>query len=260
MALILFLSRFIAQKRTELGEWVRIVASLVLTSVLVFLVLRQPDFGSALTLIVLWAGMIAVSGIRLKHILVLLALGGALVSVGWFTLADYQRARIDTFLRPESDPQGSGYNVIQSMVAIGSGGIFGKGVGYGSQSQLNFLPEKHTDFLYAVVGEELGLFGAGAVLFAYAFLLFRIYRIAVSAGDNTGFLIGIGALSSFLFQIVVNIGMNLGIVPVTGLPAPFLSYGGSSLLVSFSILGLLLSVARNRRSEHGSSVGFPLVS
>jgi len=262
ITLLLFLSRFIALKRTELGEWVRIVASLLLSSVLVFLVLRQPDFGSALSLLVLWAGMIGVSGIRWKHILALILVGTALAAFGWFTLADYQRERIETFLHPESDPRGSGYNVIQSMVAIGSGGIFGKGVGFGSQSQLNFLPERHTDFIFAVVSEELGAVGAGAILLAYAVVLFRIYRIAVSAEDNTGFLLGIGALSYFLFQILVNIGMNLGVFPVTGLPAPFLSYGGSSLLVSFFILGLLLSVFRHRRSVSGridsrfSSEGF----
>jgi len=247
VALLLFLSRFIAQKRTELGEWVRIVSSLVLSSVLVLLVLRQPDLGSALSLLFLWVGLIAVSGIRARHMIVLVLIGSVLAFGGYFTLEEYQRARIETFFHPESDPQGSGYNVIQSMVAIGSGGIFGKGIGYGSQSQFSFLPEKHTDFIFAAVSEELGLVGAGALLFAYFLLLTRIYRIAVSAGDNTGFLLGIGAFCYFLFQILVNIGMNLGVFPVTGLPAPFLSYGGSSLLSSFGILGLLLSVYRTRR-------------
>ena len=246
VALLLLLARFIAQKRTELGEWVRIVASLVLSSAMVFLVLRQPDLGSALSLLALWVGMTIVSGIRLRHVVALVLIGTALAFTGWVTLADYQRDRIEAFLDPEADPQGSGYNVLQSMVAIGSGGMFGKGIGYGSQSQLNFLPEKHTDFLFAVVTEELGMIGAGLLLFSYGVLLFRIYRIAIRAGDNTGFLLGVGMMTYFLFQILVNIGMNLGVFPVTGLPAPLLSYGGSSLLVTFAMLGLLLSVYRRR--------------
>lgn len=249
IALMIFLARFIAEKRTELGEWVRIVSSLVLSSFLIFLVLRQPDFGSALALTVVWIGMILASGIRPKHVAVLSLLGISLAFSGWFFLEEYQKDRIETFLHPESDPLGSGYNVLQSMVAVGSGGMFGKGLGYGSQSQLNFLPEKHTDFIFAVVAEELGIVGAGAVLLAYGVILFRTYRIAVRARDNVGFLLGIGALSYFLFQILVNIGMNLGVFPVTGLPAPFLSYGGSSLVSSFVVVGILLSVYRRRSAE-----------
>lgn len=253
VALLLFLARFIALKRTELGEWVRIIASLVLSSVMIFLVLRQPDFGSALSLLVLWAGMTVASGIRFRHVVALSLVGMTLAFAGWMTLADYQRDRIEVFFNPEADPLGSGYNVLQSMVAIGSGGVFGKGIGYGSQSQLNFLPEKHTDFLFAVVTEELGMIGAGLLLLSYGALLFRIYRIAARAVDNTGFLIGIGVMSYFLFQITVNIGMNLGVFPVTGLPAPLLSYGGSSLVVSFALLGLLLSVYRRRTNSIRSS-------
>ena len=255
-ALLLFLARFIAEKRSELGEWVRIIASLVLSSLYIFLVLRQPDFGSALTLAALWGGMILLSGIRWKHIAVLALLGVALSFTGWFFLEGYQKDRIEVFLHPETDPRGSGYNVMQAMVAIGSGGVFGKGVGYGSQSQLNFLPEKHTDFIFAVVGEELGLVGVGAVLFAYGMLLFRIYRIALLARDNAGYLLCVGATVYFLFQISVNVGMNLGVFPVAGLPAPFLSYGGSSLLASFVILGLLLSVYRHRKAETLSVSGW----
>lgn len=249
IALMIFLARFIAEKRTELGEWVRIVSSLVLSSVLIFLVLRQPDFGSALSLTAIWGGMILASGIRPKHIVVLSILGLSLAFSGWFFLEDYQKDRIEAFLHPEADPLGSGYNVLQSMVAIGSGGVSGKGLGYGSQSQLNFLPEKHTDFIFAVVAEELGLIGVGAVLFAYGVVLFRTYRIAMLARDNAGFLLGIGALSYFLFQILVNVGMNLGAFPVTGLPAPLLSYGGSSLVSSFAVIGILLSVYRRRDAE-----------
>ncbi|MBP9752128.1 MAG: rod shape-determining protein RodA [Candidatus Moranbacteria bacterium] len=249
IVLIIFLASFIAKKSSELGEWVRIIASFVLASALVFLVLKQPDLGSALVLSSVWAGMILVSGVRVKHVLVLAVLGTAVIVSGWFFLEDYQKGRIEAFIDPESDPRGSGYNVLQSMIAVGSGGFFGKGLGYGSQSQLNFLPEKHTDFLVAVIAEELGLFGLGVVIFAYGLLLYRIGKIAMRARDNTGYLIGIGAFTYFFFQISVNVGMNIGAIPVTGLPAPFLSYGGSSLLASFVVLGLVLSVHRRRRRE-----------
>lgn len=252
IALIIFLASFIAKKRSVLGEWVRILASLILSSVLIFLVLRQPDLGSALVLSGIWAGMIFVSGIRLKHILALCLVGAALAFSGWFFLEEYQRSRIETFMNPELDPRGSGYNVLQSMTAVGSGGIFGKGVGYGSQSQLSFLPEKHTDFIVAVIAEELGILGFAAILFAYGLLIYRIRCIAESARDNTGYLIAIGAFSYFIIQIIVNVGMNIGALPVTGIPAPFLSYGGSSLLASFIIIGLLLGVHHRRQAERRS--------
>lgn len=260
IALIIFLASFIAKKNSELGEWVRIIASLILSALAIFLVLQQPDLGSALVLSGIWLGMILVSGIRFKHVVVLALVGAALAFTGWFFLEDYQRSRIETFLDPELDPQGSGYNVLQSMIAVGSGGVFGKGVGYGSQSQLSFLPERHTDFIVAVIAEELGLIGFGATLFAYGLLLYRIRRIAEHARDNTGYLIGIGAFAYFFIQITVNVGMNMGVLPVTGIPAPFLSYGGSSLLASFVILGLLLGVHRRRKNDdmeqlHGSFPG-----
>ncbi|NTW30526.1 MAG: rod shape-determining protein RodA [Candidatus Moranbacteria bacterium] len=255
IALILFLARFIIEKRSELGEWVRIIASLVLSSFLIFLVLKQPDLGSALTLMAIWGGMILVTGIRVRHMFVLLFMGIAVALTGWFFLEEYQRDRIDIFLHPESDPRGSGYNVLQAMVAVGSGGVTGKGVGYGSQSQLNFLPEKHTDFIFATVTEELGLVGAGTILLAYGVFLFRSWRIAEHARDNAGYLIAVGAQVYFMIQIFINIGMNIGLLPVAGLPAPFLSYGGSSLVASFVIMGLLLNVYRQGHHRHQLSFG-----
>jgi rod shape determining protein RodA len=254
LTLIVFLASFISKKRTELGEWTRLVASLFLTAIMVFLVLRQPDLGSSLVLMFIWLSMILVSGIRWKHFFVLAALGFGLAVVGWSLLADYQKARLETFLDPESDPRGSGYNVLQSMVAVGSGGLSGKGIGHGSQSQLNFLPEKHTDFIFAVLTEELGLVGGGVILFLYGLLLYRIFRIARKASDNVGYLVGAGILALFFVHIFVNLGMNMGFLPVTGLPAPLLSYGGSSLLSFFMALGLLLSVYRFREERPDSLV------
>lgn len=249
LILIIFLASFISKKHSELGEWTRLIASLFLSALLILLVLKQPDLGSSLVLMFIWGSMILVSGIRFKHLAVLSLLGALFLFVGWLLLADYQKARLETFLNPELDPKGSGYNVLQSMVAVGSGGFWGKGIGHGSQSQLNFLPEKHTDFIYAVIVEELGLFGGMLILFLYGLLLYRVERIAKRARDNTGYLIAVGILAYFFVQITINIGMNMGLLPVTGLPAPFLSYGGSSLLASFIALGLLLSIYRFRDQE-----------
>ncbi len=249
LVLIVFLASFISKKRSELGEWTRLIASLFLSALFILLVLRQPDLGSSLVLALIWLSMILVSGIRWKHVLVLGVLGLMLVVASWFFLADYQKARLETFLNPELDPKGSGYNVLQSMVAVGSGGVYGKGIGHGSQSQLNFLPEKHTDFIFAVISEELGLIGGGIILFLYALLLYRINRIAEMARDNTGYLIAIGIFALFFAHILINLGMNMGFLPVTGLPAPFLSYGGSALLAFFLALGLLLSIYRYREER-----------
>ncbi len=249
LTLIVFLASFISKKSTELGEWTRLIASLFLVAIMILLVLKQPDLGSSLVLLFIWGSMILVSGIRLKHLVVLALLGGALLGIGWTMLAEYQKARLETFINPELDPQGSGYNVLQSMVAVGSGGFTGKGIGHGSQSQLNFLPEKHTDFIFAVLAEELGLIGAGLILFLYALFLYRIHRTAERARDNVGYLISVGVFALFFVQIVVNLGMNMGLLPVTGLPAPFLSYGGSSLLASFMAVGLLLSIFRLRKDQ-----------
>lgn len=247
ITLIIFLASFVSKKKSELGEWTRVISSLVLSAVLIFLVLRQPDLGSSLVLAAIWGGMMIASGLKAKHFMVLGILGSLLAFGSWFLLADYQKARIDTFLHPESDPQGSGYNVLQAMVAVGSGGISGKGLGYGSQSQLSFLPEKHTDFIFAVISEELGLIGGGFVLILYGTLLYRIRRIGMLSSDNFGYLLSLGVMTMIFVQVLVNIGMNVGLLPVTGLPAPFLSYGGSSLLSLSAAIGLLLSVYVRKR-------------
>lgn len=247
LTLIIFLASFITKKKSELGEWTRVIASLILSVALILLVLKQPDLGSSLVLAAIWIGMILASGLRFKHLFVLFVLGMSLIAGSWFTLADYQKDRIDTFIHPEADPQGSGYNVLQAIVAVGSGGIAGKGVGHGSQSQLNFLPEKHTDFIFAVISEELGLVGALFVILLYAVLLYRIKRIGDTASDNFGYLMAVGVLIMLFSQIAINVGMNVGLLPVTGLPAPLLSYGGSSLLSVCLSIGLLLSVYQRKK-------------
>ena len=249
ITLIIFLASFISKKKSELGEWTRLIVSLVLSAALIFLVLRQPDLGSSVVLAAIWVGMIFASGLRLKHIIVLFLLGTVLLSGSWFTLESYQKERINIFIHPESDRLGSGYNVLQAIVAVGSGGLTGKGIGHGSQSQLNFLPEKHTDFIFAVIAEELGVTGAFFVIGLYGTLLYRIRRIGDQAQDNFGYLVAVGVLAMTFSQVVINIGMNIGLLPVTGLPAPLLSYGGSSLLSLLFILGLLLSVYQRKRGN-----------
>lgn len=242
LAIIIFLASFISKNKMEIGKAGRIFYSFALVATVIFLVLKQPDFGSAMVLAGIWLGMIIISGINWKYLAGLFLIGILIFATGWFCLADFQKARVTNLINLESDPQGSGYNVIQSIVAVGSGGIWGKGMGHGSQSQLNFLPEKHTDFIFAVIAEELGMAGAFFVLFLFFFLLYRMKKIAAMATDNFGYLLAAGIMIMFFLQIIVNIGMNIGIAPVTGIPLPFLSYGGSSLITVFVSVGILSNI------------------
>lgn len=249
ISLVIFLASFISQKRMELGEGGRLVASFVLTSIMLFLVIKQPDFGSAMVLLSVWAGMIFVSGISKKLIFAVAFSAAVFLSIGWFQLADYQKNRIVSFVDPTRDPQGAGYNVRQSVIAVGSGGMVGKGIGHGSQSQLNFLPEKHTDFIFASIAEELGYLGSISVIALFGIIFYRIRRIAYTASDNFGYLVAVGIAITFFVQVFINIGMNMGIVPVTGIPLPFLSYGGSSLLSVFAAVGILVNIYSKRESR-----------
>jgi rod shape determining protein RodA len=242
LALIIFLASFISKKKTELGGTVRLVSSFILTGIMIFLVIKQPDFGSAMVLTGIWIGMMLFSGINKKHFISLILIGAVATTASWFFLADYQKNRILNLVNPEVDPRWSGYNALQSLVAVGSGGITGLGIGHGSQSQLNFLPEKHTDFIFAVVAEELGLVGSIIVLLLYAAMFYRIKKIAEKAPDNFGYLLSAGIMTMFFMQVAINIGMNIRFMPIAGIPLPFLSYGGSSLITSFIALGILLNI------------------
>jgi rod shape determining protein RodA len=244
--MIIFLASFLSKKKTELSIFWRIIGSIVLVSVPVFLIMKQPDFGSASVIVGIWGGMLLASGVNKKSIFVLLLVGIIGATSGWFLLKNYQKERIINFIEPTNDPLGTGYNVIQSTVAVGSGGLFGKGLGHGSQSQLNFLPEKHTDFIFAVIAEELGLFGALLVLGLYVFLLYRLRETARLARDNFGYLLSVGVVIMLFVQVLINVGMNIGVVPVAGVPLPILSYGGSSLVVVLASVGLVQSVYMRR--------------
>ncbi len=249
IGLIISLASFFSRSKIKIGEMGRVIGSFFIFFSIAILVLLQPDTGSALVLFSIWIGMLFLSGINKKYIIGLLVMLSILSIISWFFLADYQKERLTNLIYPENDPQGSGYNVIQSIIAIGSGGIVGKGIGSGSQSQLNFLPEKHTDFIFAVISEEMGLIGAIFLLIFYLILGYRIKKIAENSPDNFGYFLSGGILIMFFFQIIINIGMNMGILPVTGIPLPLVSYGGSSLIVSFASLGILNSIYTNKKTK-----------
>lgn len=246
LVIIIFLASFLSKKKTKMSILVRILTSAVLVFIPVFLILKQPDLGSAAVVIGIWLGMLLASGINKKNLFLLSALGIVAMSSSWLLLKDYQKERLINFVNPYNDPRGSGYNVIQSLVAVGSGKFWGKGLGHGSQSQLNFLPEKHTDFIFAVVAEELGFIGSFVVLFLFGILFYRMKEAARLARDNFGYLLSSGIIIMLFLQVFINIGMNIGLAPVTGVPLPFLSYGGSSIVMTFASIGIIQSIRAKR--------------
>ncbi|MDR1831481.1 MAG: rod shape-determining protein RodA [Fusobacteriaceae bacterium] len=242
--IILTFSEFLVRNYRERFDGVKSLFLAGLHILPVFLlILRQPDLGTSLVLIVIYVVLVFIHGIDWKMIALMVA--GAVVSVPLvylFVLKDYQRERILTFLNPESNISDSGWNVIQSMIAIGSGGVYGKGFMNNTQSKLRFLPESHTDFIGSVFLEERGLVGGLILLALYLILIFQILQVADTTEDPYGKLVCYGIASIFFFHVAVNIGMIMGVMPVTGLPLLFMSYGGSSLLFSFMMLGIVQSV------------------
>ena len=206
------------------------------------LVLKQPDLGTSLVFMAIFLGMLFVCGINLRLLGGLFAAGVAMMPLLWHFLKDYQKMRIMVFMDPNVDPLGSGYHIIQSKIAIGSGMLLGKGLFQGTQSQLNFLPENHTDFIFAVVGEELGFLGVVVLLLLYLVVLWRGIKIAQDASDIFGRLLAVGITSMLAFHVLVNVGMTLGIMPVTGIPLPLMSYGVSSLTTNIMSIAILLNI------------------
>ncbi len=240
---IIVLAKYLSQPADHSGDLKKIIVSGIYLSLPVLLIIFQPDFGSALVIIFVWLAMLFITGINKKYMALLLISGLLLSALSWsYVLKDYQKDRIVTFANPQSDPRGAGYNVIQSIIAVGSGEIWGKGLGRGSQSQLNFLPEKHTDFIFAVVAEEMGFIGVLLVLGLFGIIFYRFFYIIKESQDNFGKLLVLGAAFTLMFHITVNAGMNMGIMPVTGIPLPFVSYGGSSLVSMLIMLGIAQSV------------------
>ncbi len=239
---VFFLATALEKFKFDLVRFSHLALAAVIIGVPFVLIASQPDFGAAFIIFLSGAVMVLYTGLDKKKLAVLILSGCALVLVGWFVLLrDYQKERILTFLNPQSDPLESGYNVIQSMVAIGSGGLFGKGLGLGTQSQLDFLPEQETDFIFASLAEELGFIGASAMIFAYLFFLWRIYIILREGARPFSNFLMLGIFIMFFSQGAVNIGMNMGIFPVTGITLPFVSYGGSSMIASFWAAGVAMN-------------------
>jgi len=243
---IIFLAHFISKKRGELGEVTTIIVSFILVSIIGILIIMQPDFGSALVVFGIWFGMIFVSGIKKRYLLSFILIGSIFAMVAWSIFAPYQRARIVNFLHPELDPQGTGYNVLQSIIAVGNGGVVGQGFGYGSQSQLSFLPEKHTDFIFATIAESVGFVGVLVLIGLFSVLFARFYFIAGQSRDAFGYFLVVGVMVLFFIHFTVNIGMNIGMMPVTGIPLPLISYGGNSLVSMLIACGIVMSVYLRR--------------
>lgn len=224
--------------------WTNIFKSIVVLGIPGILIYKQPDLGTFLTVAAVWIGLLFAARISFKKILTLALIAAVVIPVSWFTLHDYQRNRITSFLSPDSDPLGTGYNIIQSTIAVGSGQLTGRGLGHGTQSRLQFLPEYRTDFIFASISEELGFSGSilivGIYLFLYSYCLYSCQK----SPDAFGFLIIFGVVSMLFFQTVVNVGMNMGMFPITGITLPLISYGGSSLISTLICLGLVTSVIR----------------
>ncbi len=210
------------------------------------LILKQPDLGTALIIIIVFASIVFFIGVNWKSVAIVFAGGLMLMPLGWHFLKDYQRDRLITFLNPENDPLGTGYHIIQSMIAIGSGGILGKGFLKGSQTQLKFLPEQQTDFVFSVFAEEWGFIGALFLFILFMSLIFWGLKIALHSRDLLGTLIAFGITALISWEIFINAGMVLGILPVVGIPLPFLSYGGSAMIVLLTAIGLLMNVSVRR--------------
>jgi rod shape determining protein RodA len=247
MVVVVAMARYLADLHIDrYMNFGQILRAGVIVGIPVGLIALQPDLGTALTYFPVFGMGLFLRGVK-PSVLVAIILIFALVSVGsWSFLKPYQKERILTFADPERDPQGSGYHVIQSRIAIGSGGLLGKGIFKGTQNQLGFLPTTHTDFIFSVVGEELGFLGVVLTLGLMGLLLLRSLYNAQMARDSLGLFIIMGVVGIYFFHIVVNVGMVIGFLPTTGIPLPFMSYGGSSVLTAFIGLGLIINVRRRR--------------
>lgn len=245
--IIIYLSSFLASKK---GKYILIkLKSLFVFLPILILIFKQPDLGNVLVYLFSYISIIVADGLPLLILVAACLIFGILMPAFWFLLRDYQKLRLLSFINPYADPVGAGYNSIQAMIALGSGQLFGLGLGRGTQSHLLFLPEYHTDFVFASLGEEFGFFGGMMVIIFYFILLSKILKAASSTQDHFAKLLTIGIFAQLFIQVFINIGMNLGILPITGITLPLLSYGGSSIISTFIDLGLVASILRASRSK-----------
>lgn len=262
IVVLLLLAKYFSRRHVEIAHYKHILVSGFYTFIIFALVFLQPDFGSAIIIFSLWLGMILVAGVSKKH-LALIFLSGFVVIAGlWFApvhrlfdtpeplLQDYQKQRILTFLNPLTDLQGAGYNAYQSTVAVGSGELLGKGIGYGTQSRLEFLPEYETDFIFAAFAEEWGFFGVLLLLMLFGVIIWRLLIGSVYGASNFETLFGIGIAILIMSHFAIHIGMNIGLLPVTGTTLPFMSYGGSHLITEFVALGIFMGMRRYGSTIH----------
>lgn len=247
IALIIVLAKYFESGKVR-GQYhlKDLIIPILLTGIIGWLISMQPDLGTAMIIFFILIVFILTIEIDNRTIAGLFGTGVLCIPVLWLFLKDYQKRRVLTLFNPELDPLGAGYHTIQSKIAIGSGGFWGKGLLAGTQSRLNFLPEKHTDFIFAVFGEELGFVGVVFLFLLYLFLLIKGFNIAYRAADRFGLFLALGIVSSLTMYTVINIGMTVGLFPITGIPLPLLSYGGSSLITTFFALGLLLNIEMRR--------------
>ncbi len=246
LIIIIALARFFSEVRTDRLGLPDLVKAAVLTGVPLGLILLQPDLGTAMVLVPLVVVGAFLAGIQWKHAVVVIALGAMMLPVGWHFLKPYQKERVTTFLRPEEDPKGSGYQILQSKIAVGAGGIWGKGLGKGSQNQGGFVPVRYSDFILAALAEELGFAGVLVALLLYMALLLRLVQNAQRANDRAGMYLVMGVAAVVGFHVLVNVAMVIGYMPVTGIPLPLMSYGGSATLFVFLALGLVMNVRLRR--------------
>lgn len=246
LSLILALANYIGSKRGAMDSLRALVVPCILLGIPFILVLLQPDLGTGLLLLPIFFSMLYVGGARLRYLAGMIGIGLAGLPFFWHFLREYQKARLLVFLNPNVDPLGAGYTIIQSKIAVGSGGLVGKGYQSGTQNQLNFLPERHTDFIFSVIGEEWGFAGAMLVILLFFFVVKRTYTVAGLTTDMYGKVIACGIGTMIAMQVVINIGMTIGMMPVVGIPLPLISYGGSSLITTLVAIGLVLNVGMRR--------------
>jgi rod shape determining protein RodA len=246
LSLILVLAGYIGSHKDSMHKPSRMIVPCILIGIPFTLVLLQPDLGTALLLVPIFLTILTVGGVDARYLISMIVSGFAAAPVFWHFLRDYQKKRLLVFIDPNIDPLGSGYTIIQSKIAVGSGGLIGKGWLNGTQNQLNFLPERHTDFIFSVVGEEFGFIGASALILLYLVLVKKALTISNTTSDIYGKCIATGAGMLLAMQVIINIGMTIGLMPVVGIPLPLVSYGGSSLLSTMVAIGLLLNVGMRR--------------
>ncbi len=245
LVLILILAKYFSRRHVEIAHVKHIIVSGLYAFVPTLLIFIQPDLGSAIIFSFIWFGMILVSGVSKKHLLVILAIAVISFLVLWFFILEpYQKTRVSSFLNPYLDPKGAGYNALQSMIAVGSGGLWGTGVGYGTQSRLGYLPEHQTDFIFAAFAQEWGFIGVLVLFFLMGLLYWRLLKLSFSGQTNFEKLFGLGLIFFILIHSVVHIGMNIGLLPITGISLPFLSYGGSHTITVLLGLGIQMGMRK----------------